>query len=578
MNRDWRDVGIKAMRSSGDEKTLCPMCSQARRNHREKCLSINHERRIWNCHHCGWSGALDGGDARQWRRPERVYVRPDYKPSEESPSEKLLAWFAGRGIPAEIVRRHRIESRQVFMPQLSRETRVIAFPYFRDAQLVNVKYRTSDKEFRMETGAELTLYGLDDIDLEQPLVFVEGEIDKLSVEVAGFASCVSVPNGAGTNLDVLASAERWLESVKAIVIAGDNDTPGIVLQNELVRRLGPERCLRAEWPEGCKDANDVLVKYGAALLRERIEQARPVPIEGAFEVRDIMPDLITLYENGRPRGEHPGWDNLNELYRPRVGEWTVVTGIPGIGKSVFVAAHTVNLALRSDWQFLVYPPENLPPEEYVSSLLEIYTGEPFNLGPKPRMSMDTMLAASAWVQEHFVVMNPTEGERNLDGLLKIAKSYIYRRGINGLVIDPWNELEHYHAPGQTMTQYIGESLIKIRQFARTHRIHIWVVAHPTKMHKNEDGGYPVVTLYDIADSAHWYNKADMGLSIWRDKTIEDSPVEIHVQKVRFRWCGHLGMAQLYYDQVTGRYSEHPNRYDLPPRYERAETDDDMREM
>ncbi len=553
MRYDFTALGIHPHRSHGQEKLRCPFCQSDRSNPSDKSLSINHDTGGYTCHYpqCGSQGyAKDmNKPERHFQKPAKKYVRPAYEPSVESPEEKFFKWFADRGIPAEVVKRNRIEPRQ-FNGQ-----RHIAFPFFRDGQVVNVQYRSHDKQFKMESGAELCLYGLDDIEEDTDLIFCEGQMDKLALETAGFTNCVSVPNGAGTNLDILAHDQNRLERVKRIIWAGDNDEAGKKLEREAIRRLGPERCARVEWPFGCKDANQVLVDHGIAKLVECVRDARPVPIEGAFEINDIRQDIIDLYENGRPKGVSPGWTNLAEFYRPRLGDWTVIIGIPSSGKSAFLAALLVNLALAHQWVFAVYPPENLPPQEYASVLMELYIGKPFDVGPTLRMTESERDTAMDWVHEHFVILNPLDDERHLDGLLSIGKSYVLRRGIQGFAIDPWNELEHLVPDGQTMTQYIGHSLIKIRNFARVNRLHCWITAHPKKLVKNKDGNYDVPTLYDTADSSHWYNKPDMGIAIHRDKTDDTKPVEIYIQKVRFRWCGKVGVSELYYDRVTGRYSE-----------------------
>jgi len=85
-----------------------------------------------------------------------------------------------------------------------------------------------------------------------------------------------------------------------------------------------------------------------------------------------------------------------------------------------------------------------------------------------------------------------------------------------------------------------------------------VVAHPSKLLRGADGKRPVPTPYDIAGSAHWYNKADNIITVHRDQLEpRDQRVQIHVQKVRFKHMGRIGLAELMYDRVTGRYHERP---------------------
>jgi twinkle protein len=77
-----------------------------------------------------------------------------------------------------------------------------------------------------------------------------------------------------------------------------------------------------------------------------------------------------------------------------------------------------------------------------------------------------------------------------------------------------------------------------------------VVAHPTKLSKNASGQYDPPTMYDIAGGAHWRNKADNGICVYRD--FQTNITEIIVQKIRFKEIGKLGSVSLKYTH-TGQY-------------------------
>jgi hypothetical protein len=76
--------------------------------------------------------------------------------------------------------------------------------------------------------------------------------------------------------------------------------------------------------------------------------------------------------------------------------------------------------------------------------------------------------------------------------------------------------------------------MQIKQFAMTNSVHVWLVAHPRQLNAWK-GAAP--TLYDISGSAHFNNKADVGMVIHRDlllakddrsevpKVIKDHPLE-----------------------------------------------------
>jgi twinkle protein len=548
------------------KKILCPECQHTRtKNRHDRPVYVDTTTGAAKCYHCNWTGRVDSGgravDGRDTGFRPRRFRKPDYQPAVNE-NEKLLQWFAARGIDAETVRRNRIEARNAWMPQVDGDMRVLCFPYFVGGEVVNVKYRSvstdpaKDKKFKMEADAELVLYGIDGVDPSLPLIITEGEIDKLSFEAAGFMNVVSVPNGTGTNLEILAKYEELFSEFPSFVVAGDSDEPGLKFQAEIIRRLGAEKCWRVSYPDGCKDANDVLRLYGAEAIADVMDYARPVPIEGVYQASDVMIDILDLYRNGRPKGEHCGFDNLAKLYRPRLGTWTVVTGSPNSGKSSLVRALTVNLAISAGWKFVVFPPEDCPPAEYFSHLIELYVGLPFDQGPTPRMDEGQVLEAIDWVNDRFIVMNPNESRRSQEDLLKLTKTCILRHGVNAVVIDPFNRLEHFQPPGMTMEQYQCGLLGKFDAFVKQYSLHGFYVAHPTKLKKDASGVYPVATMYDVSGSSHWFNMPDFGLSIYRHKDNPQAPVEVHVQKVRHRWCGELGMAEIYYDRLTGRYGEY----------------------
>ena len=126
--------------------------------------------------------------------------------------------------------------------------------------------------------------------------------------------------------------------------------------------------------------------------------------------------------------------------------------------------------------------------------------------------------------------------------------------MKGIVLDPFNEIEHNFG-NLTETQYISKTLTKIRSFARHHDVHIWQIAHPTKIRKEPDvDNYRVPTLYDINGGANWRNKADNGIIVYRPDFKVDK-TEVHIQKIRFRDIGRTGAVKFNYDRDTGIYTD-----------------------
>jgi twinkle protein len=560
--KTWADFGLSFPDSfSGEQHSTCPQCSPHRKKKNVKCLSANGDKLTWICHHCGWAGTLKEGvdhksDPFQWSK--RTYRKPEYKPPVKKLPGHILEWFTSRGISEQTLARNNIGFEPVYMPQSEGFVEAIRFPFYRKGEVVNVKSRDLKKNFRLETNAERIFYGMDNVQGDA-VIIVEGEIDKLSLEEAGFFNCISVPDGAPTpsardytsKFAFLENCEDFLNGIKTFILAVDNDEPGKKLEEELARRLGRYRCKRVQWPTGCKDANDVLVQRGSDELQGCIAQARDYPIEGVFQIADISDRIDRLYKEGIQQGEKTGWSNIDDLYTVRVGEFTVMTGIPGHGKSEWLDALMINLCIGSRWKFAVFSPENQPLERHFVKLAEKIMGKPFYNGLHQRMSWRELQMAKEELQPWFTFILPPEDQVTIDGILDRCKHVILKKGVNGIVIDPWNEIDHQRPPNMTETEYVSYCLTKIRRFARQYSVHIWLVAHPTKLRKLDNGRYPVPTPYDISGSAAWRNKADNVMTVFRD--IYSNRVQIHVQKIRFKEIGKIGMEVLYYDKVTGVY-------------------------
>ena len=280
---------------------------------------------------------------------------------------------------------------------------------------------------------------------------------------------------------------------------------------------------------------------------------------------DLVECLQAYYDHGLPRGDLTGWPSVDRHYTVRPGQMTIVTGIPSHGKSEWLDALMVNLTPH--WQFVVFSPENFPHELHISKILEKWHRKPFGPGPVERIQPDELMDGIGYMDHCFGFFKPALDLQvpNVVSILNEAAAWFEKRPPGqkrGVVIDPWNELDHMRPQALSETEYISQTLSSVRQWAREFDVHVWIVAHPMKLQKDRDGGYPVPTPYDISGSAHWRNKADNCLAIWRDVVADNQVVQLHVQKVRFKHLGRAGVVELRYDRVTGRYDEKPSLVDV----------------
>lgn len=564
--KTFSEFGITIPVGPGPEVfTTCPQCSPSRKKKNAKCLSVNLEKQVWWCAHCDWRGSLKSGEEQAGKK---FYRRPTW-PNKPLVNDPLFSWFQARGISRETVTTEGIAVIESYLAELEDRVPCIAFPYRKRGEVVNVKYRgLTTKAFQQVGGAEKILYRQDYIAAES-VIIVEGEIDALSCVEAGFQSVVSVPDGAPAPTAKNYSAKfTYLDQdpdpfadVQQIILAVDMDEPGATLKQELGRRLGFDRCLFVTWPDGCKDANDTLRAHGTDRLRSCINQAQPFPVEDVVEVQQLVDAVLDDYRNGHRKGLSTGWLNVDQFYSIEPGQLTVLTGIPSSGKSEWLDALCLHLAALHGWRFAICSPENWPLTLHCEKLLEKHIGKPFRVGPTQRMTPFEIATGLQWLQDH-VTFIATDEALTIGGVLERASGLVRRYGIRGLVIDPFNEFDHTRQRGQTETEYIGDTLSAVKRWARKYQAHVWMVAHPQKLYRREDGSYPIPTPYDISGSSHWRNKADNCVTVWRDMEQPELPVQIHVQKVRFKHIGTVGMAELRWDRVSGRYREDITHVDL----------------
>jgi twinkle protein len=295
-----------------------------------------------------------------------------------------------------------------------------------------------------------------------------------------------------------------------------------------------------DYPAGCKDLNDVLMRYGAERVAATLNEVRQYPVRGLYRLRDY-PALQALPTFST------GWETVDRHLLVFVGEFMVVTGIPGMGKSTWVLNLLINLFRRYQWRSAVFSPE-MPVVPH--------------LRDKLRRIVDDANAddanADQLIDEAFVFIDadPTgesdDGDFDLAWLIDKATDAVLRDGIRVLVIDPWNEVEHARRREETTTEYISRSIRQLKRFAREYGVAVIVVVHPTK-DVNDKGSVRVPTLYDVDGSAAWFNKPDHGVCIHRPDPYRDE-TSIFAQKVRFEKTGEKGEVRMAFNRRTSRYS------------------------
>lgn len=534
------------MSKPGKQITVCPECQDSRksRNKSKKCLTVHVEEgnNWWHCNHCQWKGNLDHLNAKS-----EMY---DYAKMPAQPpslfSDEIKHWLNVRGL-------NTLVAQEVNVYQKDQS---IAFPVFgRNGQLRNVKFKSlKDKvtfQVPRDKGSEPCFIGMNLLDFkkdqENTLIIAEGESDWMTLLQCGFKNVLCVPMGApsenATNFQAefdYAFDKEFREHVlpffQTIIICGDNDPSGKLLNEELSKALEiRDRCKFLKYPEGYNDVNEVfhgsiekkLDGQQRSGVQRLIAAAEFFPLDGIVSVQDFERKLMD--DSNAPIIQTlltgiPFFDDRIKLAAPFN---YVITGCPGSGKSTVARAHDIALCKKNkDVKMALFIPEGRPLEMEFRSMMAVYHNKRWSEQSKTERE-----EAIFWLKSRFHVVSVGKSQfqsfddiwnaggdshNTLKKILEYVKILKYQVGITGYRIDPWNKIEHQRPKHLSETEWIGKLLDKIVAFNEYFGLYSQIIAHPHKLSENKFGNYDVPSLYQINGGANWFNKADLGLIVHTD--------------------------------------------------------------
>ena len=266
----------------------CPFCNGGE-NGDTNTFYISYQTGQYMCHRgkCGAKGGWIAllrhfGEAAGIASVSKQFTPISATPLPRTP--EIDSYFSQRGISIATLDRFQIGA--------TRDGNIV-FPFYIEGDLIYLKYRTpvlgvTKRKEWAQKGSPPVLFGMDLCDASFPLVITEGMLDSLSCAEAGIPNAVSVPTGC-ENFDWIEPCWSWLENFKRIILFGDNDEPGRKMVAKLTKRLGEDRVwIVDDYPEGCKDANDILVKCGKDVLVQSYKSAKEVPITGMLDLSDVQ--------------------------------------------------------------------------------------------------------------------------------------------------------------------------------------------------------------------------------------------------------------------------------------------------
>lgn len=558
----------------------CPICSPYRqhKHHKEKKFAINIIKKSWRCNHCGEGGYFLNDE--EYKKYKISPLRKKVNILELSDRQGLMKWLNDeRKISKAVLKELNIgisitnitiqytpEDKEEFIGKyMSREC--VAFKFLNNGAIINVAYRDEWKNFKFETGADLIFWNIDAVkdSSVKEIIITEGFFDVASFYMANLKNAISVPNGIAiskdevklyketgkfdasktVNLKYVDKHFSLLDSKERFIIATDDDIPGKKLREELVQRLGKERCSYIEWgkyeynnekgeKKKCKDANDLLIHGGPEKILEAYKSAKSYPIDDVFTIDDVWENIESQYYNGLSKGLSIGYKTIDPHFSVKLGHTLLINGHFGMGKTTFMFNLCVILALKYKWPIMIYTPENYPVSEAMVTLIEIYLGETIDKDyRKNNMTIDKIKKAKKFINDYFFFVDNEDGY-NPTQFLKLAKHMIRKHGIRVIVKDPWNAMEEDKRHGEGTFEYLRRVLTNEVKFANRYGIYNIINAHPPTPDKGFIRLLNAPSPLEVEGGSIWSKKMYEIVCIhvpytndWKDTT-----VEFYVQKVK----------------------------------------------
>lgn len=581
-----RSSGIAAKQKGEELQFLsCPYC-RGGRNGDKGTFSINLRTGQFKClrSSCSASGnmvtlAKDfdwfslGRDVDAYYKAGNRYKYRRFQKKTEpiKPKPAAVAYLESRGISSGTTEKYQITVQ-------TKNENVLVFPFLDAAGVMQfVKYRKTDFDREKDTAKEWCeanckpiLFGMYQCNPgNKTLIMTEGQIDSLSVAESGIENAVSVPTGKN-GFTWVPYCWDWLQQFETLIIFGDNENGSITLLDDMKRRFrGTIKAVKQQDYKGCKDANELLQKYGKEAVRRAVERAECVPVQRIIRLSDVKTvDLFSLPKIST------GFKTLDKVLAGGIylGQTVIVTGKRGDGKSTFTSQILVN-ALDQGIRVLAYSGEL--PDYFFKRWMDFQAAGKHNVIDRAAengsisyfVTNEKISKIEEWYNERaYLYDNQSTSDDELEDLLQTIEKAVQQYEIQFVLLD---NLMTALDVGMSVDLYRAQSKFvdKLVKMAKRLQVAVILVVHPRKNRFGNDD------TDEVSGSADITNKVDIVMTYKRNlASFENAERVVTVSKNRLTGKLAVGEAAipLYYDEASKRICEDKANFIKPYGWEKDE--------
>lgn len=559
-----RSQGIEA-KQKGDElffKT-CPYCKPTASKGNLRTFSINLSTGEHKCFResCGVKGnmitlARDfgfslGSELDEYIAPKKIYKQLKTPKEPIKPKSKAIEYLQSRGISEKVAQEYEITVQ-------TNNQNVLVFPFYDDKGILRfVKYRKTDfdpkrdsnKEW-CESGCQPILFGMKQCKDFKRLIVTEGQLDSLSVAEAGIDNAVSVPTGA-KGFTWVPYCWDWMNRFEEIVVFGDFEKGHVTLLDDINQRFKKKiSFIPAEYYKGCKDANEILQKYGRGAVREAVAYAEQVPVRKVIRLADV--EKVNIYDIPKLK---TGISQLDKLLCGGLpfGQVDIISGKRGDGKSTFASQILVN-AMDQGYSVFAYSGElrndlfKMWIDLQIAGRRNILQNDSIDGSPSYFITNDVSVRINRWYAEKaFLFDNSIVEMDEYTDLVEIIDQVIRQYGVKVILLDNlMTALDMEAVNGSDKYDRQGKFVNKLRMIALKYNVLILLVAHRRKNSFSGDAND------EVSGAAAITNYAGVILGYDRDKDLKNDKRKLILSKSRLIGKLELKGIILDYDEKSKR--------------------------
>lgn len=551
----WNVFGIKEKATT----STCPECSHNRKKSTEKCMSVFWDTGLGQCNHCGAKVQLHTYKKKQGLKK---YITP-IEPPKSDISQTAINWFKDqRGISVGTLNHLNIQTSVKRMPKAGKDIEVIEFRYYSEGKLVNIKYRGKGKDFMFIKDARIIPYNIDSIKDANVIYIVEGEIDCLTLIECGIYTVFSVPNGftlpkkdgtSTVNLEYLDDYIDTIDKCEKVVLATDNDDAGKNGRDELIRRIGADKCYTVDFGV-YKDANECLVALGKEQTKTILENHIAIPLENVKTIQDTWESLKDFWRNGDKKGFTVGLRDMDEACSFAFSQYTLLVSAANSGKSEKLDDIAIRLNLKYGLKAAFCSPENETKLHHNKWVMKIFGRMP----NKEDIDSQELQYVGDYINENFFSVVDTGDIQTT--LAKFRELY-RRKGVKIFILDPFNRVRLKGANRSDVNEYTELYHAELDKFVKETDSHLFLALHPVKIKPKDDGKtFPIPSAYESKGGGEHFDMSYNILGMARD--FERDCVNFRTLKWKY---SHLGMVGKEWSEAwninNGRYTNLKEGYE-----------------